>query len=123
MLHRVVVGWMISVGFKQRGDLGIPACPSFKRHRPDLVVKIRASRWFATLHRNDPSRLEGIIRKGELQRVSGRQLGDDTEIGESASHSRSLVQRRFICPPLTAIAMAFFWPTRTTSFLPLVTAV
>ena len=40
-----------------------------------------------------------------------------------ASHSPSFVQRGFICPPLTAIPSAFFWPTITTSRLPRVTPV
>ena len=31
------------------------------------------------------------------------------------SHSRSFVQRRFVCPPRTAMATARFWPTSTTS--------
>jgi hypothetical protein len=41
----------------------------------------------------------------------------------AASHSRSLVQRRFICPSPTAIATAFLCPTSTTSRLPRVTPV
>src|SRR4051794_24030261 len=40
-----------------------------------------------------------------------------------ASHSRNLVQRRFMLPPRTAMATARFWPTNTTSRLPLVTPV
>ena len=34
---------------------------------------------------------------------------------ESASHTRSFVQRDFICPPQTANPSAFMWPMRTTS--------
>jgi hypothetical protein len=42
---------------------------------------------------------------------------------EGTSHSRSFVQRHFMLPPLTATAIAFFWPTMTTSRFPRVTPV
>jgi hypothetical protein len=40
-----------------------------------------------------------------------------------SSHSFSFDHLRLVCFPLTAIAIAFFWPTITTRRLPLVTAV
>src|SRR5271166_2698061 len=48
---------------------------------------------------------------------------DDLESAPTRSHSSSFDQRRRPETLRTAIAMAFFWPTRTTSFLPRVTPV
>src|SRR5271154_1525768 len=48
---------------------------------------------------------------------------DDREGAPSRSHSSSFDQRRRPDTLRTAIAMAFFWPTRTTSLLPRVTPV
>ncbi len=39
---------------------------------------------------------------------------------EGYSNSRNFDQRRASTLPFTAIPIAFFWPTRTTIFLPLV---
>ena len=41
----------------------------------------------------------------------------------SCRHSLILDHLRLVCFPFTAIAIAFFWPTMTTSRLPRVTAV
>jgi hypothetical protein len=48
---------------------------------------------------------------------------DDREGAPSRSHSSNFDQRRRPDTLRTAIAMAFFWPTRTTSLLPRVTPV
>ena len=45
------------------------------------------------------------------------------QLGHWASHSLSFDHRRPVCFPFTAIAIAFFCPTMTTSRLPRVTAV
>jgi hypothetical protein len=55
---------------------------------------------------------------------SSQLVGDRADwLGHRVSHSLSFDHLRIVCRPLTAIAIAFFCPTMTTSRLPRVTAV
>src|SRR5215204_5535613 len=102
------------------------------QHIPMLHLALRSS----DLLLNEPEHGAGILLRHDptktgfahpprpllVRHAGGLQRCDPQDRG-SGSHSLSLVQRRFMLPPRTAMATARFWPTSTTSRLPRVTPV
>src|SRR5271163_4434343 len=100
-----------------------------------VIYAISASRFYLcviatrdALGRNQCERQQQL----RVSRTLGRSVNfsesavyefEDREGAPSRSHSSSFDQRRRPDTLRTAIAMAFFWPTRTTSLLPRVTPV
>ena len=96
---------------------------STNHESPHIVLVAANKRRLAQGH-SDRNSL--FINSGQRSAISGAiHMSSDRYdwSGGHASHSSSFDQRRRPETFFTAIATAFFWPTRTTSFLPRVTPV